>query len=81
MSVYKKCTKCGRSFPANKKYYNENKTSKDGFQSYCLSCQRKQEVADALKGMRKGVRPKKHKGFKAPKVPNFSQIMKSKRND
>ena len=48
----KTCKKCGRSLPLNKKYFNQNETSKDGYQSYCRSCQKKQEVADALKQMR-----------------------------
>ena len=51
--AYKTCKKCNRSFPMTKKYFNENQTSKDGFQSYCRSCQRKQEVANAMKRMRK----------------------------
>ena len=53
MSVMKTCKKCGRSLPLNKKYFNQNETSKDGYQSYCRSCQKKQGVADALKQMRK----------------------------
>ena len=35
MAVYKKCRKCGRSFPMTPKWFNKNETSKDGFQSYC----------------------------------------------
>lgn len=35
MAAYKTCKLCGRSFPMTKKYFNENRTSKDGFQSYC----------------------------------------------
>ena len=35
MAAYKTCKKCGRSLPMTKKYFNENVTSKDGFQSYC----------------------------------------------
>ena len=53
MAVMKTCKKCGRSFPLTKKYFNENETSKDGYQSYCRACQKKQGVADALKQMRK----------------------------
>ncbi len=53
MSMYKVCKKCGRSLPAHKKYFNENRTSKDGFQSYCRSCQKRQEIANALKRLKK----------------------------
>ena len=35
MAVMKTCKKCGRSLPLTKKYFNENETSKDGYQSYC----------------------------------------------
>lgn len=37
MAAYKTCKHCGRSLPMTKKYFNENATSKDGFQSYCRS--------------------------------------------
>lgn len=78
MAAYKTCKKCGRSLPMTKKYYNENVTSKDGFQSYCRSCQRKQEVANKLTQMRKGAKPKKPPKAKVPKVPNYSEIFKSR---
>lgn len=77
---YKVCKKCGRSFPMTKKYFNENSTSKDGFQSYCRSCQKKQEVADAMKKMRRGVRPKKP-SIKHPKIPKYSDMFKARKAD
>lgn len=80
MSAYKQCKKCGRSFPMTKKYFNENQTSRDGYQSYCRSCQKKQEVANALKKMRRGARPSKPQP-KSAKVPNYSQLAKQRRND
>ena len=37
--VYKKvCTQCERILPGNKKYFSANKTTRDGFQSYCRDC-------------------------------------------
>lgn len=80
MSAYKTCKKCGRSFPMTKKYFNENVTSRDGFQSYCRSCQRKQELADAMKRMRKGSPKPKKPSIKKPKVPKYSEIFKARRN-
>ena len=56
MAVNKVCKKCGRSLPMTPKYFNKNETSKDGFQSYSRACQKKQEIADKLKEMRKGKR-------------------------
>ena len=81
MAAYKVCKKCGRSLPMTKKYYNENATSKDGFQSYCRSCQKKTEVANKLKQMRRGAKPKKPPKVHPPKVPNYSEIFKSKKNN
>lgn len=79
---YKTCKKCNRSLPATKKFFNENRTSKDGLQSYCRSCwQKKQEVADAMKQMRRGAKPKKPPRFKSPKIPNYSEIFNSKKNN
>lgn len=78
--MYKVCKKCGRSLPATKKYFNENQTSKDGFQSYCRSCQQKQEVADKLTQMRKGKRVKPKK-VKHPSIPKFTEIMKQRQNN
>lgn len=80
MSAYKTCKKCGRSLPMTKKYFNENVTSKDGFQSYCRSCQKKQGVANELKKLRRGTKVKPKKA-KVPKVPKFSEIFKSKSNN
>ena len=56
MAVNKVCKKCGRSLPMTPKYINENETSKDGFQSYCRACQKKQKIANKQKKMRKGKR-------------------------
>ena len=81
MAVYKTCKKCKRSFPMTPKWFNRNETSKDGFQSYCRSCQKKQEVADAMKQMRRGAKPKKPPRFKSPKIPNYSEIFKAKKNN
>lgn len=81
MSAYKTCKKCGRSFPMTRKYFNENVTSKDGFQSYCRSCQRKQEVANKLTQMRKGARPKKPPKAEPPKIPKYSEVFKAKKNN
>lgn len=80
MAAYKTCKLCGRSFPMTKKYYNINSTSKDGFQSYCRSCQRKQEVKSAMDKMRKGSPKPKKPQIKKPKVPNFSEIFKARRS-
>ena len=80
MAAYKTCKKCGRSLPMTKKYFNENVTSKDGFQSYCRSCQKKVEVANAMKQMRRGVKPKKPPRFKSPKIPKYSEIFNNKKN-
>ena len=82
MAVYKKCKKCGRSLPMTPKYFNKNETSKDGFQSYCRSCwQKKQEVANAMKQMRRGAKPKKPPKVHPPKMPNYSEIFKAKKNN
>lgn len=81
MAAYKTCKKCGRSFPMTRKYFNENVTSKDGFQSYCRSCQRKQEVANKLAQMRRGAKPKKPPKAKSPKAPKYSEIFKAKKNN
>ena len=45
------------------------------------SCQKKQEVADAMKQMRRGAKPKKPPRFKSPKIPNYSEIFKAKKNN
>lgn len=79
--TYKTCKRCNRSFPATKKYFNENRTSKDGLQSYCRSCQRKQEVANKLAKMRRGARPKKPPKAESPKIPNYSEIFRAKKNN
>lgn len=69
MSSYKTCKKCGRSLPMTKKYYNTNETSVDGYQSYCRSCQKRQNLSDALKLMRRG--GKKTKVRKGPRMPKI----------
>lgn len=45
------------------------------------SCQKKVEVANAMKQMRRGVKPKKPPRFKSPKIPNYSEIFNSKKNN
>ena len=47
----------------------------------CRSCQKKQEVANAMKQMRRGAKPKKPPRFKSPKIPNYSEIFKAKKNN
>lgn len=66
----KTCKRCGRSLPATKRYFNENKSSKDGLQSYCRSCQKKQNAGDKMKEMRKGA-PKPRKP-RIPRPPQFT---------
>ena len=44
----KTCKKCGRNFPLNSKYFNKNDTTKDGYQSYCRACQRKEVMSKEL---------------------------------
>lgn len=48
MAVMKTCKKCGRNFPLNSKYFNKNDTTKDGYQSYCRACQRKEIMSKEL---------------------------------
>ena len=48
MAVMKTCKKCGRNFPLNSKYFNKNDTTKDGYQSYCRACQRKEVMSKEL---------------------------------
>ena len=71
MSVMKTCKRCKRSLPMTKKYFNENVSSRDGFQSYCRSCQKKQNIADAMKLMRRGGPKTKIRKPRMPKIdPN-----------
>lgn len=76
------CTKLARNvievYLLTRNTFNENVTSKDGFQSYCRSCQKKQGVADELKKLRRGTKVKPKKA-KVPRVPKFSEIFKSKK--
>jgi hypothetical protein len=34
----KQCTKCGKKFPATRKFFKEHKATKDGLDSWCRQC-------------------------------------------
>lgn len=38
---WKKCSKCGESYPRNEYYWNKAKTGKDGFRGECKKCEAK----------------------------------------
>lgn len=38
MVKVKKCGKCGNTYPLTLDYFHKNKSKKDGFQSYCKTC-------------------------------------------
>lgn len=38
MDEYKRCTKCGQSLPANREYYQHDRSKKDGWRSSCKKC-------------------------------------------
>lgn len=46
-----------------------------------VSDQKRTEVANKLKQMRRGAKPKKPPKVQPPKVPNYSEIFKSKKNN
>ena len=40
----KKCSKCGREFPATKEYFNSDKYNKDGLTNQCKECRNKKKM-------------------------------------
>jgi hypothetical protein len=41
---YKKCSKCGKIYLANKKYFRKDTTRKDGLDIYCKLCRKSVEI-------------------------------------
>ena len=45
----KKCACCGQKKPANSRFFSRNKTSKDGWYSWCKMCRNKKNAENKLK--------------------------------